>query len=593
MLQGKEKARQKNKSLQYGRRKRPRANFITRSAARSKLQINGEYFRRLCVLKGIHPKEASKKQKNKGSDKVYYSYKDIKYMAHDPIINDMREISVWQKKFDKVKSQRVPQLLKDHLAKKPTKNLSHLVRERYPTFIDALRDLDDALSLIFTYSFLPNVKFVKSASITACQNLGREFKYYVIRSHSLRKAYVTIKGIYYQAEIMGQTINWIEPHKFQMAIPKEVDRKLMSYFIEFYETLLGFVNFKLYSTFGFNYPPTYSDDNSELCYTKFRVVSKIDTLFSSDNNKDSAEKKKEIENTKSRISTLDDTLRKVVSEGGGAEQTSDKDTEEEKVAPEKLEKFELEQHNMGREEEIYANLFKSLVFFLGRETPRESLEFVLTSFGATVVADPNLEDITHFVVDRNSVEKQHLDKEYIVPQWVYDSLNNKILLPVERYAPGIELPPHLSPFVNDKEEGYVPEYRQVLDKLIESRGGILSLPEQETSLLGIGTVVEDDMKLLEERFARDIEAERKGVYLEDNPEEEKEKLVAELTRKRKAGEQEEKDLGGLAVALLPNKKRRLVTIFNKDQKKKSDAVKKLKRKRKEQQKKKEQQNNTE
>lgn len=51
---------------------------------------------------------------------------------------------------------------------------------------------------------------------------------------------------------------------------------------------------------------------------------------------------------------------------------------------------------------------------------------------------------------------------YIQPQWVYDCVNAKMLLPVEDYFLGVTLPPHLSPFVEEKEGDYVPPERQKL-----------------------------------------------------------------------------------------------------------------------------------
>lgn len=146
----------------------------------------------------------------------------------------------------------------------PKLTLDHVIKERYPTFIDALRDLDDALSLLFLFANLPSDNHVPPKTIALCQRLTHEFQHYLITTNSLRKSFLSIKGIYYQATIQGQDIMWLIPYRFVQRVNGDVDYRIMATFVEFYTTLLGFVNYRLYSSIGLRYPPkfdTRSDEN--------------------------------------------------------------------------------------------------------------------------------------------------------------------------------------------------------------------------------------------------------------------------------------------------------------------------------------------
>lgn len=45
---------------------------------------------------------------------------------------------------------------------------------------------------------------------------------------------------------MGQSVTWLVPHQVSQLIPEDVDWTVLTTFLEFYETMLLFVNFKLY-----------------------------------------------------------------------------------------------------------------------------------------------------------------------------------------------------------------------------------------------------------------------------------------------------------------------------------------------------------
>merc|ERR1711971_306573 len=74
----------------------------------------------------------------------------------------------------------------------------------------------------------------------------------------------------------------------------------------------------------------------------------------------------------------------------------------------------------------------------------------------------NVEDttVTHQICDRprDSVDMKHIERFYIQPQWVFDSINRREKLEVHKYFVGEPLPPHLSPFISEERRvgDYVP-----------------------------------------------------------------------------------------------------------------------------------------
>jgi pescadillo protein len=467
----------------------PSTEFITRASALRRLQISLRDFRRLCILKGIYPRVPTKAPK--GADKVYYDIKDISYLAHEPLLNKFRELKAFMKKVRRAAGRQEISEARRKNSIKPVFILNHLVKERYPRFIDALRDMDDSLCMIHLFASMPAQGRITAERTSACSMLLRHWQYYVARSRSLRKVFVSVKGIYYQAEIMSEQITWLVPHQFTQILPTEVDYRVMLTFLEFYETFMRFVLFKLYKSLDLEYPPTVDktldDAGCHLLAIKTSNVTDESAVVVSLESKGvatSAPPKKDkaaIRLSTSRLATLDKKLAELKQRESPEDEEDDEDDIESAALTGPLtdafgelqDSVDLEEKQIFKvvEEKSASNIFQSLKFFLNREIPLPLLQMCTVSFGAQLGWDgegsPFTSDdagITHHVVDRPIQSKTHT-REYVQPQWVFDSINAQLLLPIGRYEPGAQLPPHLSPFVDDEKEGFVPRYREDINNL--------------------------------------------------------------------------------------------------------------------------------
>jgi len=497
-------------------------NYVNRNQALKKLQLSLPDFRRLCILKGIYPREPKNRKKvNKGSTayRTYYFVKDIQYLAHEPVLNKFRELKIFMRKLKRALGRDEISDAERIQENKPVYTLEHIVKERYPTFADALRDLDDALSMVFLFSTLPQTDKIQIDTVTLCKRLCVEFQHYVISSNSLRKVFISIKGIYYQAEIQGHNVTWVVPHKFTQMLPEDVDFRIMLTFIEFYTTMLGFINFQLYHTLNLTYPPQL-----------INVENKIE--------KD--------EGFCQEVDVDSEILAALTSSLKSSSEENEEEPEFDEFAAEpgtKEAEVEAECKENERKTSELKSLFKDLKFYISREVPREASVFIVKSFGGDVswdatvgigsTFDENDETITHQIVDRPTISSRVLSRSYIQPQWLFDCVNAGHLLPVNDYVPGSVLPPHLSPFVEEKEDEYIPPERKEI------------LRREKERLLG-------------DKKADEIDEESPVVTGEGMSAEEKK----------------------LAVMMMPKKKKALYDKILHSKKKKASHVRKLEAKRK-------------
>ncbi|KAJ3230800.1 mRNA-binding ribosome synthesis protein nop7 [Chytriomyces hyalinus] len=619
-------------------------NYISRNMAIKKLQISLAQFRRLCIIKGIYPREPRNKKKvNKGSTapKTFYYKKDIQFLLHEPVLHKLREIRSHQRKINRAIGKKEWAVAKLLESQRPEYRLDHIIKERYPSFNLAVRDLDDALSMLALFATLPmHSGVIKPSTIKNCARLVTEFQHYVMIAGRLKKVFVSIKGIYYQADIGGSDVTWIVPHPFSQDTPRDVDFRIMATFLDLYETLVGFTNYKLYTDLNLVYPPKMKNETLDSGLAGF-VVETVEGKGFLDGIKESetsdatsAPNRKARKEVEKRVKNLASTIGKF-SDANAEQEDMDEDADEEDedkdipsaiVEPTDASEMvpslkDAAKISTTRTASNSHKLFHSCVFFLSREVPRNSLEFVIKSFGgkvgwpetsgagaAVAESDPT---ITHQIVDRSMApgETRHDTRDYVQPQWIYDCINAGKLLKTKGYHIGENLPAHLSPFGGGKE-GYVPS-EAALSAIAASKGVTEESDEEDAEKDAVeANVMEADAEEEEEEddvedddeeedenkgpldsddeeqvYQAELEAEAAGLsfteYMQKKDAEEKglskKKSTDTAGKKRKisAAEAEAAEEKELAKMLMNKKERRLYGQIEFGRKKKEEEAKKL------------------
>lgn len=495
--------------------KGPSSKFISRAKAIRKLQLPLMDFRKLCILKGVHPRDP--KRKLGKTHLTYYHLKDIKYLEQDKTIDYFRSLSIYRKKLKRAKAKRDLTRIQALKQNKPLLDINHIIKERYCSFDEALKDLDDALSLVSLVARFPGHRLFKidPQKVEINSKLILAFKTFVQQERLLEKVFLSVKGIYFQCRINGYPVIWTEPYPFAQTLPFDVDYKVVLSFLEFNQVFLKFVLFKLFKNRGLVFPP----------------------LF--------------LAEPESSSNSPPSQYANCVLRSTGENEHADI-----------MESEELRQ--MEGQNPVNKKLFNSLSFFVSREVNIELFEFLIKSFGGAVFHDlDNFEsetfrnnEFTHILIDRTVQGCEKANTEYVQPQWICDCINSQILLPTQDYVPGSQLPPHLSPFVSQDKEGFVPKR---LQEIMEFKGQY----EEES--------VSEESE--QERAEREEQPAKYSVQKQDY---DHEKAERQKTRSQKVKEEEEKNLSSMTLSR--KKKKLLDRIRNLDVERREEIKQLIRRK---------------
>ncbi|CAA9988103.1 pescadillo-like protein [Plasmodium knowlesi strain H] len=465
--------------------KKKEGKYFTKKSILKKLYLKEKEFRKLCIFKGIYPKDFKEiplKYRTKFyKQKVYYSKNDFKKLAHEKIIQDFRKIQTCLKKYKKYKlaledEEKCKSLIKNF----PKYTLDHIIKERFPVFSYAIEDLDDALSAIVAYSLLPSNEKVgiQNRFVTNCEVIKNHFHYYAYKTNRIKKAFITVKGYYLQAEILQKKVTWVIPHTFTPYLEKTIDFSIITTFIEYYICLLKFVLFKLYKMHNMTYPPEQSEllKNEKLKHLSYDqcLISLCKEKFPNAHGQGQESNQGEGKPLTLDSSLVSDTQPVVLSPEEGISQV------EEQNQSKILQEDEEIKHNIDEENDTLKDLFKNQVYYIHTDMPLDILSLIILSSGGAIgwnspYSPYQREDerITHEILEPYGEAKQmgqeKIERMYVQPQYIFDCLNRKKILPCSDYSVDvINLPVHLSPFIEDDNfKNFVKKEEYAINKLLK------------------------------------------------------------------------------------------------------------------------------
>lgn len=553
--------------------------FLSRKRAMKRLGLSLKDFRRICILKGVFPRQPNRKLDK--AHRTYYHIKDIRYLESDKLIDHLANEKIFRRKLTKAIAKKDRLRIRRLKANKPELNVDHIIRQRYPRFEQALNELSDPLSLLSLISSFPGHRLYKIPPQTtrAYKLLMDMFKALVVKKRLLSKVFLATKGVYYEAMLSKDIpVVWIEPYESTAVLPVDVDYKMLMTFSHFHSSLLKFTMARLYKLSRVQFPPTLAEESQLTTYGGFSLA--------------------------------------------------DMEAQE---GDQKMVDAEFEQNEMIRQMKDWnhgknTNLFQDLVFFISREVRKPIFEFLAKSFGARVVhsednfnsAEYRNGDVTHVISDRRlehiKDKEAFPNREIAQPQWICDCINFNHLLATRDYLPGKPLPPHLSPFETSQREGFlpqrkkeimqqmgqeVPEYSEVSDLDIEDSGSedepetkaeaedIVEESENESELEEEESGEENSEKVVskepvEKAYSQKLRRNRLNVKKELAYDAKKEGFDAKGEERRKQEKQKkrEKEVKQLAASQLSRKKRKIYDQLQRKKQMQKKEVKVLKKRQK-------------